>query len=347
MSKNLSIKKFSEIDLSDPFFDTLIEDYIGFKEWFERKASESAYVLSDDGIQGFLYMKIEEGPVSDILPSIEDKRILKLGTFKVNPHGTRLGERFLKKAFDFGIKNNAESCYVTIFEKHIALIELLKIYGFALHGTKATSSGTELVYYKTFSFLKNDILIDYPLIKTKNCKKYLLAIYPKYHTIMFPDSILNNEKLDILDDVSHTNSIHKIYVTQLNLDVLNPGDIIIMYRTSDGNGPAEFRSVATSICVVEDVKSQNDFDTFEDFFKYANTYSVFDRNDLHYYYGKGNFFTLKMTYNAAMTKRLNRKTLADEIGLDRKERWSFIPLTNSQFIRIVERGAIHEGLIID
>lgn len=41
-------------------------------------------------------MKIEEGPVTDILPLIVDKRILKLGTFKVNPHGTRLGERFLK-----------------------------------------------------------------------------------------------------------------------------------------------------------------------------------------------------------------------------------------------------------
>lgn len=36
MSKNLRIMKFSEIDLSDPFFDTLVDDYIGFKEWFER-----------------------------------------------------------------------------------------------------------------------------------------------------------------------------------------------------------------------------------------------------------------------------------------------------------------------
>lgn len=54
-----------------------------------------------------------------------------------------------------------------------------------------------------------------------------------------------------------------------------------------------------------------------------------------------------MTYNAALNKRLTRKVLADDVGLSRAERWSFIQLTDNQFDRIVELGEVNESLIID
>lgn len=34
---NIICKKFSEIDLHDPFFDSLKRDYPGFDDWFGRK----------------------------------------------------------------------------------------------------------------------------------------------------------------------------------------------------------------------------------------------------------------------------------------------------------------------
>ena len=42
---NLIYSKFSEIDLNDPFFDSLKDDYKEFSDWFKRKANDYAYVL--------------------------------------------------------------------------------------------------------------------------------------------------------------------------------------------------------------------------------------------------------------------------------------------------------------
>ena len=42
MNETISLRKFADIDLNDPFFDSLKEDYPGFEEWFDRKASTKA-----------------------------------------------------------------------------------------------------------------------------------------------------------------------------------------------------------------------------------------------------------------------------------------------------------------
>lgn len=64
-------RPFSAIDLGDPFFDSLKEDYPEFPEWFGRKAAagEEAYVsLSEDRkLDAFLYLKRKEcEPVGDL-----------------------------------------------------------------------------------------------------------------------------------------------------------------------------------------------------------------------------------------------------------------------------------------
>ena len=238
---------------------------------------------------------------------------------------------------DHAIDQQVDVCYVTIFQKHITLVDLLKKYGFLEYGVKRTNNGEELVLLKEFNSLRNNILLDYPQIKLQGPKKYLLAIYPEYHTKMFPDSILNNETFDILDDVSHTNSIHKIYVCSMPVDILERGDIVVIYRTGDGQGPAEYHSVATSLCVIEEVRSKETFRNFNDFYEYANTYSVFDRNSLQNWYNRNNCYTIKMTYNAALRKRLIRRKLADEVGLDRNDRWSILRLSEEQFYSILKK----------
>ena len=68
----------------------------------------------------------------------------------------------------------------------------------------------ENVYLKQMKMITGDINRDFPLVNGSNAKKYLLSIYPKYHSIMFPDSILTTENKNIIRDVSYTNSIHKI-----------------------------------------------------------------------------------------------------------------------------------------
>lgn len=76
----------------------------------------------------FLYLK-EETPIdnTNIFPKLDvNKKWIKVGTFKVIPHNTRLGERLIKRMFDFAVSKNYFNLYVTIFPKQKALIDILK-----------------------------------------------------------------------------------------------------------------------------------------------------------------------------------------------------------------------------
>lgn len=240
--------------------------------------------------------------------------------------------------------------YVTIFEKHEGLVNLLKRYGFEKYGTKGKPGNQESVYVKSIPSKCEDLCKCFPFIHIKGKNKYMLSIYPKYHTPLFPDSILNTEQREhdaLIKDVSHTNSIHKIYLCKMNdVDQLRPGDIIIIYRTKDGSGPAYYRSVATSICVVEEIKRTNEFDSLDKFIQYTNFYSIFDKETLSRFYNEQKTVVIKMTYNAAFNHRIANKELVEEVKLNPKY-WGFFKLTDEQFNDIINRGKIDDSLIID
>lgn len=348
MNQNIKLQKFSSINLSDPFFSTLKNDYPKFEHWFNSHPQRDAYVLYDDygKIQGFLHLKNEFGIIDDIRPEINAPKILKIATFKVVAHGTKMGEQFIKVIMDNAITRSADLCYVTIFPKHQNLIKLVQSFGFEEYGEKGDILNPEKVYVKDMRKITGDINKDYPLINKNGTRKYLLSIYPKYHSVMFPDSILTTENRDIITDISHTNSIHKIYVCTMGVDVLNYGDIIVLYRTGEQNKSAEYSSVATSICTVEEVREQDEFNSFSDFFNYTNQYSVFDQADLRYWYQRGGCKAIKMTYNVALSKRIVRHDLIETIGMNRDAYWGFMPITNQQFEAIISYGKINPKIFI-
>ena len=128
------------------------------------------------------------------------------------------------------------------------------------------------------------------------------------------------------------------------MEELKYGDIVVLYRTAETGKSAEYSAVATSVCVVEEVKKQNEFSTFDDFYKYASKYSVFDKNNLRYWYNKGRCVAIKMTYNAALKKRIVRHDLIEKIGLEREQYWGFFELTDKQFAEIIRRGGVDKIL---
>jgi hypothetical protein len=224
----------------------------------------------------------------------------------------------------------------------------LQKYGFK----KETESDGEDVMLKTLNDPTDNVLMSYPQMKAKGKTKYLLAIYPSYHTKMFPDSILNNEKKDaynLLKDVSYTNSIHKIYLSFMpETKKLKYGDIIVIYRTNDGLGPAYYRSVVTSICQVEEVKTKDDFGSVDEFIKYSNVYSLFNSADLKNWFDRKNdLVVIKMVYNIAFTRRVVRQALLNEIGMPADAYWGFMKLKDEWFYEIVKRGTTDENYIID
>lgn len=338
---------FREISLKDPFFATFKADYAEFGEWFDRKSTEQAWVMYQDGrIVAFLYTKVENGPVLDVDPPRMAARRLKIGSMKADPHGTRLGERLLKKALDEAIQAHVDEVYVTIFAKHEKLVNLLLRYGFVKAGRKSTDNGVEWVLTKDLRHVSGDILQDYPRMLVRDRSAYLLSVYPEYHTRLFPDSMLSTDPFDIVQDTSYTNSIHKAYVCQMDVSRLQRGDILVIYRTTDRQGPARYRSVATSICVVENIAAKEDFADIHTLETYCAGYTVFSPADLQNWFRKRSFFVIRMTYNAALSRRPTRDVLIRKVGLNPDHYWGFLPLQVDQLFAIAEEGRLVASLIV-
>jgi hypothetical protein len=222
-------------------------------------------------------------------------------------------------------------------------------FGFFNYGYKDTQNGKEIVLLKQMNNLTGGILKDYPIVDMNIGNSYLLSIYPKYHTRLFSDSILKNEKIDILKDRSYTNSIHKIYLTKMNgVGNLQYGDKLLIYRTSDIEGKAYFRSVVTSICVVEELKNINEFNAYDDFVKYCEPYSIFDDSELRFFYRTKEYpYIIKMTYNIAFSRRITRGELIEKIGFDANDYWGFFQFSNETLKTIAKMGGIDESFIVN
>ncbi|WP_141604479.1 hypothetical protein [Terrilactibacillus laevilacticus] len=338
---------FTELDVHTPFFASLIADYDGFEKWFDKKAKkgEKAYILRENELLGFLYLKEENEEDNSIRPLFEKKRRLKVGTFKIEAHGTVLGERFIGIILKKMIEEGYQESYVTIFDKQKPLIKLFKKFGFILWGKK---NNDELVFTKTLD-VKNDVYQDFPCISTQNKDKFLLSIYPKYHTKLFPYSKLQTENSHIIEDLSFTNTIEKVYLAGMSgMDKIKEGDIIVIYRTTEKGKNAEWSSVATSVCTVIDTKNINEFDNYDDFIKYCGKGTIFTKGELSTLWCNKRYpHIIKMLYNISLPKRIVRHVLIEKSIINRNDYAGFIPLSDKQFKKILELGEVNESFIIN
>jgi hypothetical protein len=255
-------KLCGDIDIRDPFFDSFRKDYPGFESWFAKKSQEKAYVCfsNDAQVVAFLYLKREPAGTedySDIEPPFRRADRLKVGTFKVAANGVKLGERFLKIIFDQALLMGVNEIYVTLFRAspaHERLVAQLMDWGFVVHGEKRSSAGVEQVLVRNFAPLVDlsNPRATFPFLSAR-ARKFIVPIYPEYHTELLPDSILNNEKpARYVDDRPHRNALSKVYVSRSIERDLRCGDIIVFYRTKSG-GHAHYTSAATTLGVVEQV----------------------------------------------------------------------------------------------
>lgn len=147
------------------------KDYPQFEQWFKRKANEYCYVYEkDDGIKGFLYLKVEDEneDYSDFeKPFLEKKKRLKVGTFKIISTGLRLGERFIQIIVDNYLSRQLDEIYVTLFENKreevSQLKELLINWGFEEFTHKANGELVLVKKINTFDDSKS-IKANYPCI---------------------------------------------------------------------------------------------------------------------------------------------------------------------------------------
>ena len=341
----VKLKEFGEVDLNSAFFDTLREDYEGvkFDQWFKNKAQkhEKAYVFEGGtGLQGFLYLKIEEADEKDyttISPPLSPKRRMKIGTFKILSSGFRLGERFLKIVFDNARKSNVEEIYVTLFEDKrddvMRLKALMEQWGFCKHGRKVNGETVMVKSMRAYD-KRNTPKYNYPVLKETRAYKFLPISY-QYHTDLFPDMILENEDMHLYEDnLAHRYAIEKIYLTGAYTKGTRPGDLVLIYRM--GEGPYKnYSSVVSGIAIIQEIVRTHDV---EDCIKKCNNRSIFTEEQIREVYGR--FPTIVKLLDYMPFKRKVTLNILREHGIvDRfSGPRSFDALTKEQYELICKLG---------
>lgn len=306
---------FSEVNLDDPFFDSLKYSYLGFDEWFSRKATggESAYFAFDshNNLIAMLYLKEESGLEEGVTPRMDFPR-LKIGTFKVDfDHHTGIGKRLLAIALREFAKSGQDFVYVTMHdnENTSSLAKLLYKYGFSFWGSK----DQETVLYKTRPRSDDDTFSRYPFVSRSLGNCWILSIRPEYHKKLFGDVHLTSESGQPKIDERCLNSIEKIYLSgsQSAADMVE-GDKVIIYRTTDYEGPAHYRSVVTSVCAVVKVVNLNFFRDEEDFLKKVRGKTVFTLEELRCFWQTKRYpWLICLLFNFPLERYPNRKQLLD------------------------------------
>ena len=338
---SVSLVKIGSLDIDDHFFDSLREDYDGlkFNQWLTKKSESDAYVFRNkEGIQGFLYLKTEgkDEDYSAFYPRLEPKRRLKVGTFKINSTGIRLGERFLKIIFDNALKRDVDEIYVTMFkdkrEEVVGLKGLMEKWGFVEKGTKKNGEVYLVKDMRNYDDTK-DPKFNYPLLK-KNYAISFLPIVAKYHTKLFPDLHLKNEDA-MLFDTACSYAIEKIYVTAWKDVDLEPGSLLCVYCMADYN--KKYRSTVTGVCILNEVIKVSSADELVE--KCQNR-SVFTESELRGLYNRMRFTTIvKVLYLKPFDHKVNYDCLENNglLGTRGGPRLNS-KLTHEEYLELVKLG---------
>lgn len=357
MTSNPMWKCFSEVDLSDSFFDSLKQDYKEFSVWFQRKSKEGAQALvstDEQGITSFLYLKKEAETIelvgSDALP---EKQRLKIGTFKLSDRiqGSRQGEGTLGIALWRWRDEKAEEIYVTVFDKHADLITLLVRFGFHLVGKNKRGEG---VYVKSRQCLDyGNPYKSFPFVRPSFEHAYVLPIDDNYHDQLFPYSTLARNNLDV-EQITAGNGVSKIFIgfpyQGLSYKKDSP---ILVYRKHTGNQTRRYASVITSYCMLTDVKwvkrEGKSCMAFDEFTREAGNKTVFPKERLEAFYQKQNVVMVGLLYLGYFGKRMNvTYDWLENNGL----LWDCHPYqakySKSQFLSILKKGGIDvQDVVVD
>ena len=306
-----SLRKFSEINLDDPFFATLKSDYPGsasspsFCVWFKNKAQEgrTALVFSDDqGLGAFICIKNENEPIELKGGTLAACNRVKISTMKIAERfrGQRLGEGAIGLVLWKWQKSRTDEIYVTAFDKQDLLISQLEKFGFHKAGYNLNGEG---VYIKSRHNIDySDPYKSFPFINPNFHSSGYLIINDTYHDTMFPYSELKNNTLQNAVAMNVSNGLSKVYVgAQYSQLPYGIGDPILIYRRYTAGSGKQYRSCITSFCVVTKIiqakKSGQKLMSFDELLTKIGNKSVFNKDELKNRYNNDwNVLVMEMLY---------------------------------------------------
>lgn len=254
------------LSYEDPIFDSLKEEYHPeFSDWFKKISREGrkswVYYRNNGSIGAILIYKFEDEAIGDARPPLPKAKRLKIALMKVTYNGYKIGELFIKMAVDLAIKNDIYEIYLTHFTTpEDQLVELITDYGFDKVAVRPKGEKLEDVYVKKLAI---DCKVTSPLSPLEisrrfypsfydgeDVKKFIVPIRPEYHDKLFTDFPGRQPTLMEFagEFIVEGNTIKKAYLSHSRIRKIEPGDILLFYRSED-------LQAITSIGVIERVYS--------------------------------------------------------------------------------------------
>ena len=277
--------------LNEKIFDGLREDYPQFDTWWKKKCvylQRKCWVVYDGDLAGLVVRKDETEKDTDA--TLSAGRILKVSTFKVSDQhrGLKLGELLLKQVLWHCQVNSYELVYLTIYPKHLELIDLLRYYGFQHTGTR---NDGEQVYEKLMSSSRlvredNENLfraarLNYPRFVTgPDVQAYCVPIQEEYHDTLFPD-LKDDRQGNLFDNAGVRlaperpgNTIRKVYLCRAAVNLESPGALLFFYKSKSKLKPSQ---ALTAVGIFEEASSSG---SLSDLARLAGGRSVYSQQQL-------------------------------------------------------------------
>lgn len=274
------------IDLSDPIFDDLKEDYPGFEDWFNKIKEQGrscwAWYPKEKKLGAILIHKEETEEIATIPFSLEKKRRLKICLMKVSEVGNKVGELFLKLSVDFCRKNGINEMYLTHYPKNEDfLLKLIQKYGFVKRGQKISKVGRQEDVFVKKTFPESGEELNYcpkeissffypSFYDGSQNKKFVIPILPEFHDRLFTEYGQRQTTLPEYAGqfVIEGNTIRKAYLCYSKSKKIGAGDLVLFYRSRD-------EKAITSLGVVDEV--HRNLSDFEEVFSLVKNRTVYPK----------------------------------------------------------------------
>jgi len=337
------------LDMSDPFFDSLKEEYEEFETWFKKisRGGRRCWVhFREDGtIGGLLVYKVENEPI-DSDPSFPAKERLKISTFKVTHMGYKIGELFIKLSVEYSLKNGLAEIYLTHFtQPNDYLVDLITEYGF---NKVAINRRGEDIFVK-------ELLPDMKVIKSlppieiskrfypnfydgRKINKFIVPIRPEYHERLFIDYTGRQTTLfeHVGEFIIEGNTIKKAYLSHSRITKILPGDLLLFYRSRD-------RKEMTSLGIAEAAyPNLQDKDEIMRRVGKRTVYSVDEIEEM----AKKPTIVILFTWHFHLSNPLKLKDLI-EMGVLTGAPQSITEISHEKYLRVKSGGGIDERFTID
>lgn len=274
----------------DPIFESLRGDYEDFDVWFEKVRAESetrsCYLIDEGDRHAALALLKPEPDCGYELP----QPVVKICTFKVSADhpDVKFGELLLKAILMDAAESSTATLYVEVLPSHPEVVGFLENFGFLDTGHRNERGEHVLAKFlrpaggeadDNLSDLEFHIRYGPPALRCAQ-QMFVVPIEPRWHDQLFPEQApeRRSQQLELFSTGTPVtqpwgNALRKAYLCNSPTKRIQPGDVLLFYRSTD-------RQSISAIGIVEETLRSVDPDEIVKFVGRRTVYSLQEIADM-------------------------------------------------------------------